>query len=223
MIPPAAVLPEPPAGWAGLPFFREAWPAVAAGLLAEARPWAPGPARLFRALDLTPPDAVRVVILGQDPYHEPGRATGLAFGYPPGLAPRHSLANILKELRDDLQIARADGELAGWARQGVLLLNTVLSVPEGAGMAGGHARLGWQRLAAEVLGHVAAARPTAFLLWGRPAQAAAGPLDAARHLVIRAAHPSPLSAGRGFFGHRPFSRVNRWLAGRGEAPVDWAA
>jgi uracil-DNA glycosylase len=176
---------------------------------------------VFRALDLTPPQAVRVVILGQDPYPSGGRATGLAFSYPPGRRPTHSLANILTELKDDLGTPRADGDLTGWARQGVLLLNTVLSVPEGE--SNGHAGLGWQRLAAEVLGRVAR-RPTAFLLWGRPAQALAGPvLKDPRHLVVASAHPSPMSARRGFFGARPFSRVNAWLAGRGEPPIDWAA
>ncbi len=213
----------PPAAWADLPFFAQGWPAVRARLAAEARPWAPGPDRLFRALDLVPPDAVRVVILGQDPYHEPGRATGLAFGYPPGVKPAHSLANILRELASDRGISRADGDLTGWARQGVLLLNTVLTVVEGPGMAGSHARLGWQRLAAEVLAR-AAARPCAFLLWGRPAQQAAAPvLDPDRHLIVAAPHPSPLSAHRGFFGHRPFGRVDAWLAARGAAQIDWAA
>ncbi|MFN6979276.1 MAG: uracil-DNA glycosylase [Gemmobacter sp.] len=212
----------PPAHWAHLPAFRDRWPALRDRLMAEARPWAPGPDRVFRALVLTPPAAVRVVILGQDPYHAAGRATGLAFGYPPGVPPRHSLANILRELHDDLGIVRADGDLAGWAAQGVLLLNTVLSVPVGPGMAGGHARLGWQALTSEILAEAARA-PCAFLLWGAPAQRAAPALDPARHLVVTAPHPSPLSARRGFFGHRPFSRVNAWLAGRGEAPIDWAA
>ncbi|MFN3644559.1 MAG: uracil-DNA glycosylase [Gemmobacter sp.] len=212
----------PPAPWAHLPAFRDHWPALRDRLMAEPRPWAPGPGLVFRALDLTPPDAVRVVILGQDPYHEPGRATGLAFGYPPGVPPRHSLANILRELHDDLGIARADGDLAGWAAQGVLLLNTVLSVPVGPGMAGGHARLGWQALTAAILAE-AARGPCAFLLWGAPAQRAAAAIDPARHLVITAPHPSPLSAHRGFFGHRPFSRVNAWLAARGGAPINWTA
>lgn len=211
----------PPAAWAGLRFFATRWPGIAAALAAETRSWAPGPPNLFRALDLTPPQAVRVVILGQDPYATGGRATGLAFSYPPGVRPTHSLANILAELADDLGTERADGDLAGWARQGVLLLNTVLSVPEGE--SNGHAGLGWQALASEVLAHVAA-RPTAFLLWGRPAQALAGPiLDDPRHLVIASAHPSPMSARRGFFGSRPFGRINAWLMARGEAPIDWAA
>ena len=161
-----------------------------------------------------------MVILGQDPYPTPGRATGLAFSYPPGVRPAHSLANILRELAEDTGAARADGDLTGWARQGVLLLNTVLSVP--VGMPDGHRDFGWQRLAGQVLARVAA-RPTAFVLWGRPAQAVAAPhLGGAGHLVLRSPHPSPLSARRGFFGSRPFGAVNAWLVARGEAPIRWA-
>jgi uracil-DNA glycosylase len=223
-LPGPAPLPDPPEGWAHLPFFRGGWPAIAALLTTEeakGRRWFPGPARVFRALELTPPENVRAVILGQDPYPSGDRATGLAFAYQPGVRPTHSLRNILRELADDLGITRADGDLEGWARQGVLLLNTHLSVPEG--QAGGHARLGWEMLAVEVLAEVAR-RPTAFLLWGGPAQAiAARALGGAEvgHLVLRAPHPSPLSAHRGFFGSRPFSRVNDWLAERGEAGIDW--
>jgi uracil-DNA glycosylase len=211
----------PPEAWADLAFFRTRWHAVAAALAAESRPWAPAPEHLFRALELTPPPAVRVVILGQDPYPSGGRATGLAFSYPPGLKPTHSLANILAELQADLGRPRADGDLTGWSRQGVLLLNTALTVPEG--VPDGHKALGWQALAAEVLARVAS-RPTAFLLWGRPAQRLAAPvLGDPRHLVIASAHPSPLSARRGFLGSRPFSRTNAWLEARGEPPIDWAA
>jgi uracil-DNA glycosylase len=218
---PVTALAEPPAAWAGLPFFARDWPALAARLASRPRPWQPAPGDIFRALALTPPDAVRAVILGQDPYHAPGRATGLAFGYPAGMRPDRSLANILAELADDLGIRRADGELSGWARQGVLLWNTVLTVDAGAGTAGSHRRLGWEALTAQVLARVAAGRPVAFLLWGaaaRPHLAAGHP-----HLVLAAPHPSPLAAGRGFRGARPFGRVNAWLAARGEAPVDWAA
>jgi len=221
---PSPAAPAPPPGWAQLPFFRRDWPGIAGRLAAEAaagRRWFPGPERLFAALALTPPERVRVVILGQDPYPSGERATGLAFGYPPGLRPTHSLRNILRELAEDTGVPRADGDLSGWARQGVLLLNVHLSVPEG--QAGGHARLGWDRLAVEVLAE-AARRPTAFLLWGAPAQAiAARALQGAQagHLVLRAPHPSPLSAHRGFFGSRPFSQVNAWLASRGEPAIDW--
>ena len=219
---PSLRLPPPPAGWADLPFFAHAWPGIARQLQAEPRRWFPAPVHLFRALELTPPGAVRVVILGQDPYPSGDRATGLAFGYPVGLRPTHSLKNILAELAADTGLHRPDGELGGWARQGVLLLNVLLSVPEG--IPRGHRALGWERLAGEVLARVAL-RPTAFLLWGTDAQQVAAPVLApgAGHLVLRAPHPSPLSARRGFFGARPFSRVNAWLAGRGEPTIDWAA
>lgn len=214
--------PEPPPGWADLPFFAADWPALWSRLARSTEPWAPAPDRLFRALALTPPAAARVVVLGQDPYPTEGRATGLSFAFPPGMAPRDSLANILTELRADLGVARADGDLSGWAAQGVLMLNVRFSVP--LGRPRGHAGWGWERLAAEVLARAAAARPLAFLLWGAEAQRAARAVaDPARHLVIAAPHPSPLSAHRGFVGHRPFSRVNAWLAARGEAPIDWAA
>lgn len=218
-------LPDPPAAWAGLPFFARDWPGLGARLAAWPRPWQPAPADLFRALALTAPDAVRVVILGQDPYHAPGRATGLAFAYPARLRPDRSLANILAELEADLGVRPADGALLGWARQGVLLWNAVLSVDAGAGRAGSHRGLGWEALTAEVLARVAAGRPAAFLLWGAAAQRAARPHlgPGHPHLVLAAAHPSPLAARRGFTGSRPFGRVNAWLAARGEAPIDWAA
>ncbi len=219
--PAATNLPAPPPGWADLPFFARDWPRIADRLAADPRPWQPAPDRLFRALTLTPPEAVRVVILGQDPYPTPGRAMGLAFSYPPGIRPAHSLANILRELAEDTGAPRTDGDLTSWARQGVLLLNTVLSVPVGS--PDGHKALGWQRLAAEVLARTAR-RPTAFLLWGRPAQTVAAPhLTDPAHLIIRSPHPSPLSARRGFFGSRPFSQVNAWLRARGEPPIDWTA
>lgn len=211
--------PPPPAAWADLPFFADRWPALW-DRLAAAPAWQPGPDRLFRALEATGPGAARVVILGQDPYPTPGRATGLAFAFPPGDPPRDSLRNILAELRADTRATRPDGDLSGWARQGVLLLNAVLTVP--LGQPGGHAGWGWEPLVAQVLARAAAARPLAFVLWGRPAQKLAGAPDPARHLVLASPHPSPLSAHRGFFGSRPFSTVNRWLAARGEVPIDWS-
>lgn len=211
--------PEPPAPWAHLPFFRDTWPALWQRL-EQAPPWAPAPDRLFRALALTPPAAVRVVILGQDPYHTPGRATGLAFAFPPGTPPRDSLRNILIEVEADTG-ARPGPELTGWARQGVLLLNTVLSVP--LGQAHGHKGWGWEALTEQVLHHLAATGPRAFLLWGAPAQRLCRALPRDGHLFVESAHPSPLSAWRGFFGARPFSTVNRWLAAQGQAEIDWSA
>ncbi|MFN3293278.1 MAG: uracil-DNA glycosylase [Gemmobacter sp.] len=211
--------PEPPAPWAHLPFFHDTWPALWQRLEA-APPWAPAPDRLFRALALTPPAAVRVVILGQDPYHTPGRATGLAFAFPPGTPPRDSLRNILIEAAADTG-ATPNPELTGWARQGVLLLNTVLSVP--LGQAHGHKGWGWEALTEQVLHHLAATGPRAFLLWGAPAQRLCRALPRDGHLFVESAHPSPLSARRGFFGSRPFSAANRWLAARGQAEIDWSA
>lgn len=208
-----------PPAWAHLPFFSRDWPRIEAALVTERRTVLPPAALRFAALALTPPVAVRVVILGQDPYPTPGHAHGLAFSVAPDVTPMpRSLRNIFNELRDDIGAAPQSGDLRFWARQGVLLLNTALSVP--VGDAGGHRRLGWQRLAEEVLDAVSA-RATAFLLWGAQAQALAGHVRDGEHLVIATAHPSPLSARRGFFGSRPFGRVNDWLVARGEVPIDW--
>lgn len=210
MIPPA---------WAHLPFFTTHWPEIEAAMVADGREILPPESRRFAALDLTPPEAVRVLILGQDPYPTPGHAHGLAFSVEPDVTPLpRSLSNIYKELQSDLGVVRKNGDLRDWARQGVLLLNTCLTVP--AGDAGGHARLGWQRLAEEVL-HEVSARPTAFLLWGGHAQKLRPNIRPGDHLIVETAHPSPLSARRGFFGSRPFSRVNDWLSAHGAEPVDW--
>ncbi len=208
----------PPEAWADLPFFRDDWPALSARLAARPQVLPPDPLR-FRALELTPPAAVKVVILGQDPYPRPGHATGLAFSVPRFLTTLPpSLRNIFKEMRDDLHCAPAHGDLDHWARQGVLLLNTALSVEPGK--AGGHARWGWDRLTAQVLDRLAP-QPRAFVLWGNHAQKVAEPILGTQHLALRSVHPSPLSASRGFFGSRPFSRVNDWLLGRGATPIDW--
>lgn len=215
-----ADLPAPPASWAGLPFFRDDWPLLRDRLVRE-EGWQPAPDSVFRALTLTPRDRVRVVILGQDPYHTPGRATGLAFSFPPGERPRDSLRNILAEVAADTGHARADGDLTGWAQQGVLLLNTALTVP--VGKANGHKGLGWDRLTRQILAATAADGPRAFVLWGGPAQKLCAEVPRDGHLFVESPHPSPLSAYRGFLGSRPFSAVNRWLVERGEAPVDWSA
>lgn len=213
--------PEPPASWATLPFFTDGrWPALWARL-AALPDWQPAPDRIFRALTLTPRDRVRVVILGQDPYPTPGRATGLAFSFPPEQSPRDSLRNILAELAADTGQTRADGDLTGWADQGVLLLNPILTVPTGQPL--GHRHLGWQSLTAEILAATAADGPRAFLLWGAPAQKACAHVPRATHLWLESPHPSPLSAWRGFFGSRPFSAVNRWLTAQGKPPIDWQA
>ncbi len=178
----------------------------------------------LRALDLTPLDSVKVVILGQDPYHGPGQAMGLCFSVSQGVRPPPSLANIYKELASDCGIARpAHGDLSGWARQGVLLLNTSLTVE--AGKAGSHAGRGWEALTDACVAAVAArTEPAVFILWGSHAQAKAArilSLGEGRHCLIRSPHPSPLSAHRGFFGSRPFSRANAFLEAQGRTPIDW--
>lgn len=179
----------------------------------------------LRALELTPLDAVKVVILGQDPYHGPGQAHGLCFSVPEGVKPPPSLANIYKELAQDCGIsAPASGNLESWARQGVLLLNNTLTVEDGR--AGSHAGRGWDAITdACVAAVVERGGPCVFILWGSHAQAKAqrvmGLGRSGDHLVITSPHPSPLSAHRGFFGSKPFSRANAFLTDRGLSPIDW--
>lgn len=180
----------------------------------------------FRALDLTPLDRVRVVILGQDPYHGPEQAHGLCFSVRPGVRIPPSLVNIYKEMESDLGIAPArHGHLAHWAKQGVLLLNSVLTVRMGA--AASHQGRGWERFTDAVIRLVAAREaPVVFMLWGSYAQKKAAFVESieqgGRHLVLKAPHPSPLSAYAGFFGCRHFSKANDFLVSRGETPIDWA-
>src|SRR5690606_16288835 len=169
---------------------------------------------------LTPRPQVRVIILGQDPYPTPGRATGLAFSFPPGESPRDSLRNILAEVAGDTGQVKANGDLTAWAEQGVLLLNPVLTVP--VGQSHGHKAIGWQALTTEILAATATDGPRAFLLWGAPAQKLCARLPRDGHLFIETPHPSPLSAHRGFFGSRPFSRANQWLEARGGKEIDWS-
>ena len=217
--PGAAPGPRIPDAWAHLPFFRQDWPAIRGRLAAI--DWLPGPSRVFAALDAVAPKDVRVVILGQDPYPTPGHANGLAFSVNPGVRPPRSLANIFTELAADTGQALPSGDLTGWARQGVLLLNTALSVAPGE--AGSHARWGWGALARQAVAAAQAERPLAFLLWGAHAQTALAGLPRPIDLTLASAHPSPLSARRGFFGSRAFSRVNAWLTARGEPAIDWSA
>ncbi|MBO9476875.1 uracil-DNA glycosylase [Shimia sp. R11_0] len=214
----------PPANWAHLAFFETRWPKLQAQIVADTRDILPPAEQRFAALERVAPKDVRVVILGQDPYPTPGHAHGLSFSVEPDVRPLpRSLNNIFKELREDLGTAPETGDLRFWADQGVLLLNTVLTVP--AGEANGHKALGWQDLTHEVLAEVSHQRPCAFLLWGKQAQTLAphiqAPKDGAEHLMIETAHPSPLSARRGFFGSRPFSKINTWLADRGERQINW--
>ena len=179
----------------------------------------------LKALELTPLDEVKVVILGQDPYHGPGQAMGLCFSVPEGVKIPPSLVNIYKELEADLGVARADhGDLSKWARQGVLLLNNTLTVE--AAKAGSHAKRGWDAITDACVAAVAARdEPSVFILWGSHAQAKAMRIAGLRegpHCVIESPHPSPLSAHRGFFGSKPFSRTNAFLSDHGREAIDWA-
>ncbi len=185
----------------------------------------PGP-RIFSALDATPFDQVKVVVLGQDPYHGAGQAHGLCFSVLPGVPVPPSLLNIFKEIQGDLGIPPPDhGCLLPWARQGVLLLNAVLTVQMGA--AASHQGRGWERFTDAVIRLVnARPEPVVFMLWGSHAQKKAAFVDSiergGRHLVLKAPHPSPLSAHNGFFGCRHFSKANAFLESRGMKPIDWA-
>ncbi|HMT44914.1 MAG TPA: uracil-DNA glycosylase [Chakrabartia sp.] len=176
----------------------------------------------FRALDLTPLEKVRVVIIGQDPYHGEGQAHGLCFSVQPGVRTPPSLVNIYKEMQSDLGIPPArHGFLEHWAKQGVLLLNAVLTVE--MAQAASHQGKGWEKFTDAIIRLVnARAEPCVFLLWGAYAQRKAAFVDMSRHLVLKSAHPSPLSAYNGFFGSRPFSQTNAFLEAHGQAPIDWA-
>jgi len=187
----------------------------------EGRRIFPKGAEYFRALDLTPLDEVRVVILGQDPYHGEGQAHGLCFSVQPGVRIPPSLVNIYKEMQDDLGIAPArHGFLEHWAKQGVLLLNSVLTVE--MGRAASHQGRGWERFTDAVIRAVnEQEKPVVFILWGSYAQKKAAFVDRSRHLVLRSPHPSPLSAHNGFFGSRPFSKANAFLVEHGRKPIDW--
>ena len=176
----------------------------------------------FRALDLTPLEKVRVVILGQDPYHGLGQAHGLCFSVRHGVQPPPSLVNIFKELQSDVGVKPArHGFLEHWAEQGVLLLNSVLTVE--MGRAASHREKGWERFTDAIIRQVnAKEEPVVFMLWGSYAQKKAAFVDESRHLVLKAPHPSPLSAHSGFFGCRHFSQANAFLEAHGLPPIDWA-
>ncbi|TFC42487.1 uracil-DNA glycosylase [Cryobacterium sp. TMT1-21] len=196
--------------------------AMAAFLQGETRagrPWLPAPENVFRAF-AEPFDAVRVLIVGQDPYPTPGHPIGLAFAVDPHVRPLpRSLQNICRELHEDVGVTAADGDLTPWSRQGVLLLNRVLTVQQG--VAGAHRRNGWEAVSEQAIrALVARDRPLVAILWGRDA-ATLKPLLGDTPM-IESAHPSPLSARRGFFGSRPFSRANEQLRLAGAAPVDWS-
>lgn len=177
--------------------------------------------QVFRALELTPFEAVKVVILGQDPYHGPRQAHGLSFSVQKGVKPPPSLVNIYKELERDLGITRPNhGDLRAWAQQGVLMLNSVLTVEQGH--AGAHQGRGWEVFTDAVIERLNSERENlVFMLWGSYAQKKGQFIDRDRHCVLQAPHPSPLSAHRGWFGSGHFSAANVYLRGTGQAPIDW--
>ena len=198
------------------PYYRELQEKVrAARKTAEVYP---SEERTFFALQAVPPERVRVVLLGQDPYHEPGQAMGLSFSVEKGTPLPPSLKNIFRELQDDVGVVPSSGDLTPWTRQGVLLLNTVLTVERGK--ANSHAGWGWQRFTDGVLRATNQLKqPIAFVLWGGQAQKKEALISAdAPRLILKAPHPSPLSSYRGFFGSRPFSKINAFLP----EPVDWS-
>ena len=228
----------PPVGWEAL-FRAHFWDDVTHSASTEpiaslidfvqseyaARVVYPAPECVFRAFFEVPMADVRVVILGQDPYHEPGQAHGLSFSVPDGVRLPPSLRNIFKEMYSDLGVAEGtplptSGDLSYLAKQGVLLLNSFLTVPQGE--AAGHRGRGWEAFTDAVLSALDETdQPIAFILWGKDARAKAKYLKNPNHLVIESDHPSPLSAWRGFFGSRPFSRVNEYLVSQGSKKIDW--
>ena len=176
---------------------------------------------VFRALELTPFESVKVVILGQDPYHGFGQAHGLSFSVQKGIPLPPSLRNIYKELQEDLGgELPTEGDLSHWAKQGVLLLNTVLTVEEGN--ANSHKGMGWERLTNRLIESLNELNhPVIFILWGKPAQDKEKLITNSNHVILKAPHPSPLSAYRGFFGSKPFSKVNDILIQQGQTPIRW--
>lgn len=177
---------------------------------------------IFAALNLTPFSQVKVVILGQDPYHGPGQAHGLCFSVQKGVKPPPSLMNIFKELKTDVGFEMPEhGNLESWARQGVLLLNNVLTVEHGK--AGSHHQKGWEKFTDKIVELLNEKRENlVFILWGSPAQKKAQAVDPKKHLVLKSVHPSPLSSYRGFFGSKPFSQANAYLKSQKLSPIDWS-
>ncbi len=203
------------------PYFKEITTTLKEARAAGKTIYPPGP-QIFNAFDKTPFDKVRVVILGQDPYHGPGQAHGLSFSVPDGVAPPPSLVNIFKEIHDDLglEIPRS-GNLAHWAEQGVLLLNASLTVE--AHTANSHSKIGWYHFTDAVIKRVSDDKEhIVFMLWGKFAQGKEALIDTRKHLILKSAHPSPFSVHTGFFGNRHFSKANRWLKQHSEKEIDWS-
>ncbi len=213
------------ASWLDLPFFRDGSAERVAGkvdaVIAAGGQVLPPPETVFTSMTLTPLDRVKVVILGQDPYPTPGDSHGLAFSYRGARRLPASLRTILAEMAADLDAPMPkSGDLTKWARQGVLLINTALTVE--AGQSGAHMKFGWSDLVDQAIAAISARQPAVvFLLWGGPARKRANLVDRAKHLVIEAGHPSPLNRLNDFKGTRPFSRANAWLAEKGLEPIDW--
>jgi uracil-DNA glycosylase len=206
----------------GEPYFAEL-AAFVKGEYQEAKVY-PHPKSIFRAFDLAPFDEVRVVILGQDPYHGPGQANGLCFAVNDGVTLPPSLKNVFKEIESDLgsPLQNRSGDLSRWARQGVLLLNATLTVR--AHTAGSHQGRGWERFTDAAIRALSEEREhLVFILWGNYARQKGAHIDRSKHLVIESAHPSPFSATAGFFGSKPFSKANAYLIRHGKDPIDWLA
>lgn len=211
-------------GWSALPFFRgDGLQRVVDALSVEHKEILPPAESVFAALEHLPPEEVRVVILGQDPYPTPGHAHGLAFSVQPHVQPLpRSLKNIFGEMSDDIGSCPATGDLSHWVRQGVLLLNVALTVR--AHSAASHAGIGWDALTDQIIAELAGNDGLVWVLWGNHAKAFRPWIEAGsakNRLIIESAHPSPLSARRGFFGSKPFSRINAHLAKQGERPIEW--
>lgn len=181
----------------------------------------PAGKEIFRALDITPLNKVKVVIIGQDPYHSPGQAHGLCFSVPKGVKIPPSLINIFKELQEDLGITHSEnGCLLPWAEQGVLLLNSILSVERG--IPSSHSFKGWERFTDAIISEVNKKKSVVFMLWGKYATQKGKSIDTSKHLVLKSAHPSPLSAHHGFFGNKHFSQCNVFLQERKISTINWA-
>jgi len=180
----------------------------------------PAPANIFNAFNLCPFNEVQVVIIGQDPYHEPGQAHGLCFSVPNGITIPPSLVNIYKEIESDLgRPSKTNGDLSYWAKQGVLLLNSTLTVQ--AHLAASHAGRGWEEFTDSVIRALSKREGLVYMLWGSYAQRKASIVDESKNLILKSVHPSPLSAYRGFFGCHHFSRANEYLVSNGKEPIDW--
>jgi uracil-DNA glycosylase len=204
------------------PYFKELVEMLRAEKQSGKKIYPPG-SFIFNAFEQTPIDQVRVVLLGQDPYHGPGQAHGMSFSVPHGIKPPPSLVNIFKELKSDIGLVNTPtcGDLTAWAQQGVLLLNASLTVRDNE--PNSHANLGWAPFTDAVIETISrTCEHVVFILWGKFAQQKTPLIDQDKHCILASAHPSPFSADKGFFGSKPFSKTNEWLIAQGVDPIDWA-